>query len=296
MHKIAVVGTIFKEYCGMPLHAIAPGASVEGHFFEMIGGVGRNIACNLKKLGEDVYFVTAVGDDEDSFSIMDDCESYGVNTDYAVSVSGEKLPKRMRLTTTGGDTELAVHDGKSFFALKQEFFLAHCMDLLDEVDAVVLDGDLPAKALEFLTSVCTCPIYCDPASTENTGKLRPLLSRIHLIKPDLQESLSLAASKDLPVAAERLNQFGVEKVFISQAANGMFARDLEGNSIHVPCKPAYLETALGVGDAMTAALVWADLMGMNMEKSAECAMRAASLTASSRNNIHPDLSPEKLLS
>ena len=296
MHKIAVVGTIFREYCGMPLHAIAPGASVEGHFFEMIGGTGRNIACNLKKLGEEVYFVTAVGEDEDSFSIVEDCESFGVNTDYAVSVSGEKVPTRMRLTTTGGDTELAVHDGKALFALKQEFFLTHCMDLFSEVDAVVLDGDLPVKALEFVSSVCSCPIYCDPASTENIQKIRPFLSKIHLLKPDLQEALSLAASRDLPAAAERLNTMGVEKVFISQAANGMLARDNDGNQIHVPCKPAYLETAFGVGDAMTAAIVWADLMGLNMEKTAECAMRAASLTASCRGNVHPDLSPEKLMS
>ena len=296
MHKIAVIGTIFREYCGMPLHAIAPGASVEGHFFEMIGGTGRNIACDLGKLGEDVYFVTAVGEDEDSFAIVEDCEKYGVNTDYAVSVSGEKVPTRMRLTTTGGDTELAVHDGKALFALKQEFFLSHCMDLLSEADAVVLDGDLPAKALEFLTAVCTCPIYCDPASTENIQKLRPLLPKIHLLKPDLQEALALAVSKDLPAAAERLNTMGVDKVFISQAANGMLARNKDGDQALVPCKPAYLETAFGVGDAMTAAIVWADLMGMNMKKTAECAMRAASLTASCRGNVHPDLSPEKLMS
>lgn len=279
----------------MPLHAIAQGASVDGHIFEITGGTGRNIACDLRQLGEEVFFVTAVGDDEESFAVMEDCEARGLNTDFAVSVSGEPMPRRIRLTTTGGDTELAVHDGHALLALNGEFFLTHCMDLLQDVDAVVLDGDLPPKALEFLGQLTSAPLYCDPASAENRAKIRPLLPRLHAIKPDPEEALALTAAKDLPAAMERLLASGVGKVFLSQAANGMLAATKE-RSVHVPCRPAYLETALGVGDAMTAAVVWADLQGFDLQKTAECAMRAGSLTASCRDNVHPDLCPEKLLS
>ena len=97
MHRIAVVGTIYREYCGVPLKPLTAGASGDGRISAAVSGGGRNIARTLRQLGEEVIFITAVGEDPDSFSIMEECEQAGLNTDYAVSVSGETMPKRLLL-------------------------------------------------------------------------------------------------------------------------------------------------------------------------------------------------------
>lgn len=296
MHRIAVIGAVYSETCGMPLHALSIGDSGDGNILEMVGGGARNIACNLRLLGEEVFLITAVGDDTESFAVMDSCEQFGLNTDYAVSVSGEKMPRRMLVSSTNGDQEIAVYDRHALRALNQDFFLAHCMEILQDVDAVVLDGDLPEDGIRFLAETCHIPLYCDPGSPENISRLRPYLSRFHAIKPDLEEAFTLGGSRERDTAAERILQLGPDKLFISQAANGMFARTKDGASVHCPCKPAYLENSRGVGDAMTAAIVWADLSGFSLRQTVECAMRAASLTASCRENINPDLSSSKLLS
>lgn len=294
MHRIAVIGAIYREYCGVPLKPLTAGSSSDGHIHASVSGGGRNIARNLHQLGEDVIFITAVGDDPDSFAIIEECEHAGLNTDYAVSVSGEHMPTRLLTTSTNGTMEQAVYDRHALQALKRDFFLMHCMDVLTDVDAIVLDGDLPAEGLQFVAETAQVPLFCDPGSPENTGKIRPILSKLQAIKPDLNEALALGAAKDRNTAVERIMAMRPGALFLSQAANGMLATDHSGASIQVPCKPAFLENALGVGDAMTAAVVWGCLNGLTLSQTAEAAMRAASLTASSKENLNPDLVAAKL--
>ena len=294
MHRIAVVGTIYREYCGVPLKPLTAGASGDGRISAAVSGGGRNIARTLRQLGEEVIFITAVGEDPDSFSIMEECEQAGLNTDYAVSVSGETMPKRLLITSTNGTMEQAVYDRHALRALNREFFLMHCMEVLSEVDAIVMDGDLPAEGLQFLTDTFRVPLFCDPGSLENAGKIRPILSKLFAIKPDLNEAFALSAARERNTAAERILKMGTENLFLSQGANGMYAVNQDGQSIQVPCKPAFLENALGVGDAMSAAMVWGCLNGLSLSQTAEAAMRAASMTASSKANINPDLTAAKL--
>lgn len=294
MHRIAVVGTIYREYCGVPLKPLTAGASGDGRISAAVSGGGRNIARTLRQLGEEVIFITAVGEDPDSFSIMEECEQARLNTDYAVSVSGETMPKRLLITSTNGTMEQAVYDRHALRALNREFFLMHCMEVLSEVDAIVMDGDLPAEGLQFLADTFRVPLFCDPGSPENAGKIRPILSKLFAIKPDLNEAFALSAARERNTAAERILKMGTENLFLSQGANGMYAVNQDGQSIQVPCKPAFLENALGVGDAMSAAMVWGCLNGLSLSQTAEAAMRAASMTASSKANINPDLTAAKL--
>ncbi len=294
MHRIAVVGTIYREYCGVPLKPLTAGASGDGRISAAVSGGGRNIARTLRQLGEEVIFITAVGEDPDSFSIMEECEQAGLNTDYAVSVSGETMPKRLLITSTNGTMEQAVYDRHALRALNREFFLMHCMEVLSEVDAIVMDGDLPAEGLQFLADTFRVPLFCDPGSLENAGKIRPILSKLFAIKPDLNEAFALSAARERNTAAERILKMGTENLFLSQGANGMYAVNQDGQSTQVPCKPAFLENALGVGDAMSAAMVWGCLNGLSLSQTAEAAMRAASMTASSKANINPDLTAAKL--
>lgn len=170
----------------------------------------------------------------------------------------------------------------------------HCMEVLSEVDAIVMDGDLPAEGLQFLADTFRVPLFCDPGSPENAGKIRPILSKLFAIKPDLNEAFALSAARERNTAAERILKMGTENLFLSQGANGMYAVNQDGQSIQVPCKPAFLENALGVGDAMSAAMVWGCLNGLSLSQTAEAAMRAASMTASSKANINPDLTAAKL--
>jgi len=296
MSTVAVIGSITRDYCAIPLEPIRSGSSGSGRILQQTGGCGYNIARNLSLLGLDVQFVTAVGDDEDSFRMDEECLEHGLHTDYAVSVSGDRAPTRMFIAAPSGDHEIAVHDNHAIQALNANFFASGCIDMLNGADAVVLEGSLPSSGLEFLADYCTAPIYADPCDTEGARKMRPLLESFRLIKPDLKEAFVLTDSDKPKDALRILSEKGIERCFLSMGPNGIFAVKKDAPVIHVPCRPAFLSTPFGSGDAMTAALVWADLMGLSVQKAAQAAMLAASMTVSCPDTVCSDMSAAKLQS
>ncbi len=127
---------------------------------------------------------------------------------------------------------------------------------------MVADANLPAGALAYLADHCTAPLLVDPVSTAKAEKLRPILGKLHTLKPNRMEAESLSGMKitdraSARRAAEKLLG-GLGGVFISLGEEGVFAADHQ-QDVWFPCCPAQMHSATGAGDAFAAALGWAFL-------------------------------------
>ena len=94
---------------------------------------------------------------------------------------------------------------------------------------VVADANLPAGALAYLADHCTAPLLVDPVSTVKAEKVRPILGKLHTLKPNRMEAESLSGVKitdraSARRAAEKLLETGLERVFISLGEEGVFCR------------------------------------------------------------------------
>lgn len=67
-------------------------------------------------------------------------------------------------------------------------FLASRLSVLNHAQLIVADANLPAESLRFLAENCTPPLFVDPVSTGKAEKLRPVLGRIHTLKPNRMEA------------------------------------------------------------------------------------------------------------
>jgi bifunctional ADP-heptose synthase (sugar kinase/adenylyltransferase) len=61
--EVVVIGSSVMDLIGRPLSALHPGSSAPGLVRLSPGGVARNVAENLARLGVGVSLITAVGDD-----------------------------------------------------------------------------------------------------------------------------------------------------------------------------------------------------------------------------------------
>lgn len=101
---------------------------------------------------------------------------------------------------------------------------------LNGASLVVADANLPAGALAYLADHCTAPLLVDPVSTVKAEKVRPILGKLHTLKPNRMEAESLSGMKitdraSARRAAEKLLETGLERVFISLGEEGVFAAD-----------------------------------------------------------------------
>lgn len=291
--RVTVVGGANTDICGRPAQALVRHDSAPGQVSVRHGGVGRNIACDLARLGLRTRFVTALGDDGLGASVAEGCRSCGVDMSLTRIVPGARSPVYLYLSDEKGEMDAAVSDMEVMAALTPAYLRAHLSEL-DESDAVVLDGNLPEETIAFLCKKLRAPIVADPVSTAKAPRFASVLGRLAAIKPNLLEARALTGKQNPEDCADALLRSGVGSVFLSLGAKGLLAASGE-ERVLLPCEKTELVSATGAGDAATAAIVWATVRGLGLAAAARAAVMAGAIAAASEEASPPLLRAENLL-
>ena len=291
--RVTVVGGANTDICGRPAQALVRHDSAPGQVSVRHGGVGRNIACDLARLGLRTRFVTALGDDGFGASVAEGCRSCGVDMSLTRIVPGARSPVYLYLSDEKGEMDAAVSDMEVMAALTPAYLRAHLSEL-DESDAVVLDGNLPEETIAFLCKKLRAPIVADPVSTAKAPRFASVLGRLAAIKPNLLEARALTGEQNPEDCADALLRSGVGSVFLSLGAKGLLAASGE-ERVLLPCEKTELVSATGAGDAATAAIVWATVRGLGLAAAARAAVMAGAIAAASEEASPPLLRAENLL-
>ena len=290
-----VVGGVNIDIGGRSFAPLVPKDSNPGKVRLSLGGVGRNIAHNLSLLEIDVRFLTAFGDDVYAQRIAASCGELGIDISHALQIPGGATPTYLFLNDCDGDMALAMSD-MEICARITPAYLAANLPMLNNAQVVVTDTNIPAESLRYLADHCTAPIFADPVSTAKAEKLRPILGKLHTLKPnrieaELLSGVEITDDKSLEKAAQTLLDTGLHRVFISLGTEGVFAADRH-QMLRQPCFPAEMKNATGAGDAFMAALAWAYLEGTDLQETAKAAAAAAAIAVESGETINPALSPD----
>ena len=172
--------------------------------------------------------------------------------------------------------------------------LTPLLDRLNGFDAVVVDANLSQAALNFLSEKLTVPLYADPVSAAKAEKLLPILPRLRALKPNALEARHLTGEKEALRSAHALLNRGVKRVLLSLGAEGMLAAEGE-RVLRLPRQKIAVVNTTGAGDAATAAMVWADLQGLDLETAARFSQTAGALTCQCQeaNSLELAKLPEK---
>lgn len=293
----AVVGGVNMDIGGWPAKTPVAHDSNPGHVRMSLGGVGRNIAHNMALLGLDVRLLTVFGDDLNAQKIAASCAELGIDVSHSPFLPGEHTSTYLFITDERGDMSLAVSDMDIYKRLTPQF-LAQRQKLLDGAQVVVADTNPPAETLRYLADHCEAPIFCDPVSTAKAEKIRPVLGKLHTLKPnrieaELLSGIKINSEESLRLAAGKLLETGLHRVFISLGDDGVFAAD-HAQEIHLPVISGTMVNTTGCGDAFMAAITWAYLRGMDLADTARMGLAASSIAMESGETINPAMQEDEL--
>lgn len=290
---VVVLGGVNMDIGGSPVNKLVMRDSNPGVITLRPGGVGRNIAHDLRLLGVDVSLVAAVGGDVYGQGILESCRALGIDMSLARIENGARSSTYLYVTDETGDMQIGIADMEITQLISPEYISAQ-LARINEFAAVVLDANLSPEAVEYAARNCAAPIYADPVSTTKAVRLAPVLDRLYAIKPNIYEAEKLTGERDPERAARALTNAGVKRVFISLGEEGMLAAE-GGQIIRMPRELVTVVNTTGAGDAATAAIVWAGLQGMSLEESVRAAVKAGAITACCEGANNPALSAEKLV-
>ncbi len=294
---VTVVGGVNMDIGGRPGEVLVPQDSNPGTVQMSLGGVGRNIAHNMSLLGLDVRMLTVFGDDMNAQKIAASCGELGIDISQSPIIPGGRTSTYLFINDEKGDMALAVSDMEIYRHLTPQVLTAR-QKLLNASQVVVIDTNIPQESIAWLADNCPAPIFADPVSTAKAVKLKPVLGRLHTLKPnrieaELLSGVPITDEESLHKAADALLATGLRRVFISLGGDGVLAADCNQH-LHLPVLPSQMVNTTGCGDAFMAAIAWAYLQGTDLAGTAKAGLAASSIAMEGRETINPTMSERSL--
>ena len=260
-----------------------------------LGGVGRNIAHNMRLLGVPTYLLTAVGGDSRASQVEESCKELGIDLSHALHVPDGRTSTYVFVGDSDGDMAIAVSDMEICKKLTPDYFASQ-LDLLNGAAAVVVDANLPRESIAYLVEHCTAPLFVDPVSTVKAEKLQGLLSHVHTLKPNLMEmevlsGIRITNERELDAACGMLLEKGVYQVFVSLGREGLYFRRQGCGALRKKSRPFPMKNATGAGDATMAGIVYAWVNGLSPGDTLDFALGAGLAAIDSADTINPAMSP-----
>lgn len=287
-------------------HSAAPatlGTSNPGHVSMRPGGVGRNIAENLARLGTRTHLISVIGRDPLGETLMAQTAAAGVHLDHVLRTHD---PTGMYAAVLDSDGELIV--AVSAMAATEKLGpeqVSDARDLIAAAGVVVVDGNLQIDTLQHtldLTTAARVRAVVEPVSAPKARALAPCLTAerpVFAVTPSRDE---LGALTDMPTGTDRqvrraaatLHDNGVELVWVRLGERGSLLSRPGADPVAVPAIPTDVDDVTGAGDAAVAAFCHALLSGEEPEAAAMFGHAAASLTIAGTHTVRPDLTARRV--
>lgn len=267
---------------------------------ESCGGVARNIAENLGRLGCNTAIITCIGEDKEGEWIVQETRKHGVD-----------ISQIWRLPTqrTGTYTALLDIDGEMVVSLaNMDIYDALTPAMFDErwshiaaANVVFLDTNVPTDCLAYIIERCRKEqilLFIDPVSSAKAQKLPERLDGVEAILPNLEEAELLAGMEirsldDCARACERIRERGVKHVVVTMGEQGVYYQSEEYAEQLAPY-PAEVVDVTGAGDAFVSGLLYGVVNGEAFPRALRLGLAASALTLQTEQSVAVGLQPEQL--
>ena len=296
--RVVVVGGANTDIAGLSAARLIYGDSNPGHVRISAGGVARNIAENLARLGVNTRLVTAFGDDANARDLARECRDAGIGVEESLVVSGLSGPVYLSIMDDGGDMALALNDMRALDELTPAVLEARTR-VLDEADLIVVDTNLPAETIAWLAEYAHSPLLLDAVSVAKAPRAAPVLSRMHTIKASGLEAGVLLGREirnrdHAEEAARELVALGVSRAFVTAGAFGVAWADGAACGRLPAPKVEEIRNASGAGDAFAAGIAYATLATWPTAKAAAFGSACAAVTLESEDTVNVGVTLEAI--
>lgn len=299
---VVVVGGANMDIKARSAASAVPATSNPGRAAMSPGGVGRNVAENLARLGTRVHLVAAVGRDALGDTLVRETGDAGVHLDHIHRTE----------TPTGTYTAILDHDGELVIAVSDMAATAElgpvqvdaARDVISAAGLLVLDGNLSGETLSYarnLGAAAGVRTIIEPVSVPKAMALSNLPDMfdpahpVYLVTPNRDEvtamtGLPAGTKAELRAAADHLHERGVSYVWIRLGRTGSLLSGPDGATT-IPAVHADVVDVTGAGDSLLGAFCHALLGGADPADAARFGHAAAALTIASEHTVRPDLTP-----
>lgn len=298
--SIVVIGGASLDIKGRLRRDFIPGTSNAAAIQISVGGVGRNIAENLARLGTSVALISAVCADDFGRAILQQTEAAGVDTAYMLTTCDQRSSSYIAILGPDGGLLAGLDDSAAGRAITPQYIRAHAA-LLQQAAMVVIDANVARSTADTILELCEAanvPIAFEPVAFGLADRFRQHVGRFCLVTPNELEAEALSGMPVRDVAsataaAQKLVTFGTDVVLITMADQGIVYASSDEVG-HLPATPTDIIDPTGAGDALAATAIYGLTNNIPLAEAVQLGQIAATLTLRSPETVAPELTLEYL--
>lgn len=280
---------------------LVEGTSNPAHSQVFVGGVGRNVAENLGRLGHDPYMISVGGYDQDFEFIKKKSQDF-INFQYVKQLHDYSTGSYSAVLNGEGEMQFAISVMEVLNEMDVKFISAF-QTILKDAKLIVVDLNLPLETVEYLTEFSRSreiDLVIIPVSSPKMKNLPKSLDGVKWIIVNQDESESffgvkIKSDEDFDNLIDSWLETGVEQVIVTRGKNYSVYGNNKGKRLKFfPPMTDNVIDVTGAGDSYSAGVIHGHLLGLSPEETIEYAMTNAFYTIQTDSTVREDLNKNKL--
>ena len=163
---VLVIGGAGVDIVGRLKSDLRPDTSNPAQIRYSFGGVARNVAENLARLGQPVRLMTALGQDDPADALLEVLVGAGVDVGAVLRSADGNTGIYLAVLDPAGRLQLALDDMRIISGLTPQYVRQHA-GLFEDASMLFIDANLPKETLRTVMSLARqahLPVCADPTS------------------------------------------------------------------------------------------------------------------------------------
>ncbi|MFY3790952.1 PfkB family carbohydrate kinase [Ureibacillus sp. MALMAid1270] len=265
-----------------------------------VGGVARNIAENLGRLGHTAKLITLMGKDQDAAFIEEKSSAF-VDFELVEKLEEEKTGSYSAILNNKGDLVLGLANMAIYDSLLPPIIKKHEVTLLNS-KCIIVDLNCPKETVEYLRDIAinkNIDFTIVPVSSAKMKNMPEDLNGVTYFICNLDEAETylnkrIEQSGDYEKAIEELLKKGAENVVLTIGDKGVYIGNSSGIKHLEAIKANEVNDVTGAGDAFVGATMHGILVGETFEEAVQLGLYNASKTIESDYTVRQDLTVDEL--
>ncbi|MFP4371461.1 MAG: ribokinase [Halanaerobium sp.] len=284
MSGILVIGSMNMDLVVETDRYPEEGETIIGGKFEQIpGGKGANQALAAAKLGNNVEFIGACGDDSFAPKLKSSLENGGAEINNIFEIKGVSTGVAVITVDSAGNNRIIVSPGANYKLDQQK--IEKIKDKIIEAQILLLQLEIPVETIEKIVEIAAAnqtKIILDPAPAQKLSD--HILSKIDYLLPNEGELDLLLAGAEADSRKEKIEILlnkGVKNIIVTEGKKGINYYS-QNNELHLEALKVKAADTTAAGDVFAGAFAASLIAENDLEKSLEFAVQAAAYSVTKR--------------
>jgi sugar/nucleoside kinase (ribokinase family) len=271
---------------------LAMGTEIHGPSRRTFGGVARNVAENLSRLGVSAALFSAVGDGDDGHALLADAQRFGIDVRGVRVVDDMETARYVAVVDDAGAVVFAAADT----AIVESFTCADLERVWPLVEGggwIFADANLRIDVLAAVLAKragASFRVAVDAGSVPIAVKLPAVLNGVDVMFMNVDEAAAYLGlvGVDATVAATSLVARGAACAVVTNGARGSVIAQPGVTAVNAVVADSV--DATGAGDALISGTLSGLVAGLSLVDAVKRGSALAAITVEVAGSVHPDLS------